>query len=124
MLLEQKYVRSGGGARSAVVAKFSERNHMDPLWMFPHEELASLFQAASLTESMCVAQGHMQVNFVTASRTTRLTKFRKNVISFTQGTPAFAQRVGLMCRYDAGDRVNTRRGPGMPRACRGNIPWV
>ena len=28
-------------------------------------------------------------------------------------TPAFAQRVGLMCRYEPGDRVNTRRGPGM-----------
>ena len=62
---------------------------------------------------MFVALEHMQVNFVTASRTTRLMKFRKNVISFTQDTPAFAHRVGLLCRYDPGDWVNTRRGPGM-----------
>ena len=85
---------------------------MDPVWNFPHEELASLFQAATLTESMFVALEHMQVNFVTASKRTRLNKFRKNVISFAQDTPAFAQRVGLMCRYEPGDRVNTRRGPG------------
>ena len=47
--------------------------------------------------------------FVTAQRT-RLTKFRKNVISFAQDTPEFAQRVGLLCRYGPGDRVNTRLG--------------
>ena len=86
---------------------------MDPVWNFPHEELACLFQAATLTESMFVALEHMQVNFVTASKRTRLNKFRKNVIAFAQDTPAFAQRVGLMCRYEPGDRVNTRRGPGM-----------
>ena len=97
VLMEQEYVRNEGGSCGALVAKFGERNHMDPVWMFPHEELASLFQAASLTESMFVALEHMQVNFVTAQKT-RLTKFRKNVISFAQGTPAFAQRVGLLCR--------------------------
>ena len=86
---------------------------MDPVWKFPRDELASLFQAATLTESMFVALKHMQVNFVTASKRTRLNKFRKNVISFAQDTPAFAQRVGLMCRYEPGDRVNTRLGPGM-----------
>ncbi len=66
VLMEQEYVRNEGGARGALVAKFGERNHMDPVWVFPHEELASLFQAASLTESMFVALEHMQVNFVTA----------------------------------------------------------
>ena len=80
---------------------------MDPVWNFPHEELARLFQSASLTESMFIALEHMQVNFVTASKRTRLNKFRKNVISFAQDTPAFAQRVGLMCRYEVGGRVNT-----------------
>ncbi len=35
------------------------------------------------------------------------------MISFAQDTPAFAQRVGLLCRYEAGDRVNTRLGPGL-----------
>ena len=72
-----------------------------------------MFQSASLTESMFIALEHMQVNFVTASKRTRLNKFRKNVISFAQDTPALAQRVGLMCRYEPGDRVNTRLGPGM-----------
>ena len=114
VLLQHEFVRTEGGARCAIVEKFGERNHMDPVWNFPHEELASLFQAATLTESMFVALEHMQVNFVTASKRTRVNKFRKNVISFAQDTPAFAQRVGLMCRYERGDRVNTRRGPGMP----------
>ena len=111
--MEQEFVRNEGGACAALVGEFGERNHTDPVWNFPREELASLFQAASLTESMFVALEHMQVNFVTASRTTRLMKFRKNVISFTQDTPAFAHRVGLLCRYDPGDRATTRRGPGM-----------
>ena len=109
--LQKERARQGVSEDSSVVAKFSERNHMDPVWMFPHEELAALFQAATLTESMFVALEHMQVSFVTASKT-RLTKFRKNVISFAQDTPAFAQRVGLMCRYDVGDRVNSKLGPG------------
>ena len=61
---------------------------------------------------MFVALEHMQVCFVTARRT-GLTKVRKNVISFAQGTPAFAQRVGLMGRYEIGDRVNSRLGPEM-----------
>ena len=65
----------------------------------------------SLAVSMLVALGHMQVSFATAQRT-RLTKFRRNVISFAQETPAFAQRVGLMCRYEVGDRVNSTLGPG------------
>ena len=50
--------------------------------MFPQDELAALFQAASLTEAMFVALEHMQVSFVTAQKTRR-TKFRKNVISFS-----------------------------------------
>ena len=51
------------------------------------------------------------MSFVTAQRT-RLTKFRRNVISFAQDTPSFVQRVGLMCRYEVGDRVNAKLGPG------------
>ena len=34
------------------------------------------------------------------------------MISFSQDTPAFAQRVGLMCRYEVGDRANSGLGPG------------
>ena len=68
--------RHGADAAVAVVAKFGERSHMGPVWMFPQDELATLFQAASLTESMFVALEHMQVPFVTAQKT-RLTKFRK-----------------------------------------------
>ena len=112
MDVQTERLRQGLGADDAVVAKFSERNHMDPVWMFPREELATLFESATLTESMFVALGHMQVCFVTARRT-GLTKVRKNVISFAQDTPAFAQRVGLMCRYEVGDRVNSRLGPGV-----------
>ena len=103
--LQAERQRQGLGPDDAVVPKFSERNHMDPVWMFPHEELAALFESATLTESMFVALEHMQVCFVTARRT-GLTKVRKNVISFAQDTPAFAQRVGLMCRYEVGDRVD------------------
>ena len=85
---------------------------MDPVCMFPHDELAALFQAAALTDSCLIALEHMQVTFVTASKRTRLSKFRKNVISFAQDVPAFAQRVGLMCRFELGDRVNSKLGPG------------
>ena len=58
-----------------------------------------------------MALEHMQAAFVTAQKT-RLTKFRKHVISFAQDMLAFAQRVGLMCRYEVGDRVNSKLGPG------------
>ena len=81
-----------------------------PLGKRPPPLLAEL--PASLTESMFVALEHMQVSFVTAQKT-RLTKFRKNVISFAQDTPSFVHRVGLLCRYEPGDRVNSRLGPGM-----------
>ena len=103
--------RHGVDAESVVVAKFGGRNHTDPVRISPQDEVVALFQATSLTESTFVALGHMQVSFVTAQKT-RLTKSRKNVISFSQDTPAFAQRVGLMCRYEVGDRVNSRLGPG------------
>ena len=106
VLMREEYVKNEGGARGALVAKFSERNHMDPVWMFPHEELASLFRAASLTEAMFVAVEHMQVFFVTAQKT-RLTKFRKNVISFAQDTPSFVQRVGLFRLYVYGFRLSS-----------------
>ena len=70
--------------------------------MLPRDELAAFFESATLTESMLVAPEHVQVCFVTARRI-GLTKVRKNVISVGQDTPAFAQRVGLMCRYEVGD---------------------
>ena len=55
--------RQRHGPDVVVVAKFGGRNHMDPVWNFPHRELASLFQCASLTVSMVVALKHMQVSF-------------------------------------------------------------
>ena len=64
-----------------------------------------------MVESMLVALEHMQVNFVTVSRT-GLRKFRKNTISFPQHFASFAQRHGLMKRYAPPDRVNSVRGPG------------
>ena len=119
--LAQEFVRQEGGARGAVLAKFGARNHMDPVWKFPHEELASLFQAASLTESMFVALEHMQVSFVTAQKT-RLTKFRKNVISFAQDTPSFVHRVGPPVPVRAGRSGELapwpRHGAGQRREAR------
>ena len=53
--------------------------------MFSHEELAALFEPATLTESMFVALEHMQVWFATA-RGTGLTKVRKHAIPAAQGT--------------------------------------
>ena len=43
------------------MAKFCERNHLDPVWMFPQDELAA-------TESMLVGLWQMQVSFVTAQK--------------------------------------------------------
>ena len=79
MDVQTERLRQGIGVDDAVVAKFSERNHVDPVWMFPQEELAVLLESATLTESMFVALEHMQVSIVTVQKT-RLTKFRKNVI--------------------------------------------
>ena len=107
----QRKLLGDSHGEEAVVPKFSYLNHMDLVFNFPHEELASLFAQATLTESMFLALEHMQVSFVTVQRT-RLTKFRKNVISFPQDVASFVERVGLLCRYERGDRVNSTRGPG------------
>ena len=69
---------------------------------------------ATPTEAMLVALEHMQINYCTVART-GLTKFKKNVISFPQDVPRFAQRIGLLQHYRAGDEVNSIRGPGDER---------
>jgi len=97
--------------RAVIVPRRSEENHMDPCFRFPFDELKELFDGATLVESMLVALEHMQVNFVTVSRT-GLRKFRRNTISFPQDVPLFAARQGMMKQYRPGDRVNSVRGPG------------
>ena len=79
-----------------VLPLFSYIDVMDPVWKFPHQELAELFQSLSLTDSMLVALDHMSVTFVTVAKT-RLTKFRKNPISFPQELSDSARRLDLLC---------------------------
>ena len=108
-----KQLKSQGGdeERAVVVARRSEDNHMDPCFRFPFDDLQDLFDGATMVESMLVALEHMQVNFVTVSRT-GLRKFRKNTISFPQDFASFALRHGMMKGYEPGDRVNSVRGRG------------
>ena len=94
-----------------VVPRRSYRNHMDPLFMFPGGEVKQLFDSATVVEAMLVALEHMQISFVTA-KSTGLTKFQKNVISFPQDIEAFASRLGWLGNFQAGDRVDSIRGPG------------
>jgi hypothetical protein len=101
------------GTEVRVVAKFSEDNHMDPCFNFPHQELQELFDGATMIEAMLVALEHMQVHFVTCS-SSGLRKFRRNVISFPQELAAFVSRHGLARVYRVNDRVNSVRGPEMP----------
>ena len=84
---------------------------MDPLFRFPYNALKELFDGATVVEAMLVALDHMQVNFVTVSKS-GLRKFRRNVISFPQDVATFAERHGMMKQYRAGDRVSSVRGPG------------
>ena len=84
---------------------------MDPCFRFPVDDLEDLFSHATLVESMLVALEHMQVNFVTVSRS-GLRKFRRNTLSFPQDVATFAQRMDLMKNYRVHDRVNSVRGPG------------
>ena len=63
------------------VPRRSYLNHMDPCWNFPHQELATLFAEATVTEAMLIALEHMQVTYVQVSKT-GLQKFKKNTISF------------------------------------------
>jgi hypothetical protein len=95
----------------SIVPLRSWKNRMDPCWNFPHQELRTLFQHATLNESMFLALEHMQVDYVTV-RTSRLDKFWKNVISFPQDMWSFAQREGMLQHYKVEDRVNSVRGPG------------
>ena len=93
------------------VALRSMRNHMDPCWNFPAQELGELFARATVTEAMLIALEHMQVYYVQIGRT-GLDKFRKNAISFVQDVASTVERLGLLRHYRVGDRVNSRRGPG------------
>ena len=94
-----------------IIGLRSAENHMDPCFRFPVDDLEDLFSHATLVESMLVALEHMQVNFVTVSRS-GLRKFRRNTLSFPQDLATFAQRMDLMKNYRVNDRVNSVRGPG------------
>ena len=78
-----------------IIGLRSAENHMDPCFRFPVDDLEDLFSHATLVESMLVALEHMQVNFVTVSRS-GLRKFRRNTLSFPQDLATFAQRLDLM----------------------------
>ena len=94
-----------------IIAKFGFQNEMDPVFTFPADELQHLFDSATVIEAMLVALDHMQVTYVTVG--SGLQKFKKNVISFPQDTAFFVKRAGLRpCHYKAGDKVNSRKGPG------------
>jgi len=102
----------GGCIDSAdIVPRRSEENHMDPLFRFPLDDLKELFDGATMVEAMLVALEHMQINFVTVSRS-GLRKFRRNVISFPQDIGVFAADHQLFKGFRVGDRVNSVRGPG------------
>ena len=105
----------GEHAREAdLIAKFGFQNEMDPVFTFPADELQHLFDSATVIEAMLVALDHMQVTYVTV-RSSGLQKFKKNVISFPQDLASFAKRVGLLCCFKKGDRVNSVKGPGRDR---------
>ena len=109
--IDRQMAHAGADATVAdVVPKWSFLNVMDPLYKFPFE-MQQLFDMATPTEAMLVALEHMQVSYTTVSRT-GLSKFRRNVISFQQDIAGFAKRVGLLQRYEVGDRVNSSPGPG------------
>ena len=107
-----------------VIPKRSAYNGMDPIFSFPREELQSLFDQASLVEEMLVALEHMQVHMVTVKgRGAGLVLYKKNVISFVQDTPGFAQRHSLLREFRVGDRVNSTRGPGRD-VNRARVVWT
>ena len=103
-----------GGNTQSIVPKRSHLNGMNPMHGFPGggvgQDLRELFSKATVLEAMLVALEHMMVNYVSAKRT-HLPKFIKNVISFPQDFPGFAARLGLLRQYQAGDWVNSVRGP-------------
>ena len=73
---------------------------MDPCFRFPFDDLKDLFDSATMVESMLVALEHMQVNFVTVSRT-GLRKFRKNTIKASSlVTDDF-----LLCPHPSNDHI-------------------
>ena len=108
---EQLLDQGGDEERGEIVALRSAENSMDPCFRFPVDDLKDLFDGATMVEAMLVALEHMQVNFVTISKT-GLRKFRRNTLSFPQDLAAFAERLGLMKNYRPGDRVNSVRGLG------------
>jgi len=109
---EQRDALPEGAEETAIVPKRSHLNLMDPCHGLPRRhDLLELFRQATEIEAMLVALEHMQVSYVTCSRT-RLNKFRRNTISFPQDLAGFLARTGLSGKYRVGDRVNSVRGPG------------
>ena len=94
-----------------IIPKRSVENHMDPCFRFPYDDLQELFDGATMIEGMLVALEHMQIYFVSCTRT-GLQKFHRNVISFPQDLSAFVSQHGLGRGYRVTDRVNSSRGPG------------
>ena len=116
--MEQLVAKLGADARvEDLIPKFGFLNGMDPVYTFPglhDKQLQYLFDSATVVEAMLVALDHMQVTYVTA-KSSGLQKFKKNVISFPQDIASFAKRVGLLCGFNPGDKVNSTKGPGRER---------
>jgi len=97
------------------VARFSAANHMDPLMGYPDDvaarrELDHYIDAASVVESMLVALHHMQVSVCYIrgrhSRSSGLSCFRKNIISFPQDLMELQQLHSFLSQLQANDVVN------------------
>lgn len=115
--MEHLVAKLGADARAEdLLPKFGFLNGMDPVYTFPgnDRQLQYLFDSATVVEAMLVALDPMQVTYVTA-KSSGLQKFKKNVISFPQDIASFAKRVGLLCGFKFGDKVNSTKGPGRER---------
>ena len=88
------------------------QNRIDSCYRFPWHDLADLFASATVTEARFIALEHMQIDFATASSTV-LRKFRGDIISFPQSVDRAVRRHGLLRGFRVGNRVDSRRGPGV-----------
>jgi len=109
------------------VARFSAANHMDPLMGYPDDvaarrELDQYIDSASVVESMVVALHHMQISVCylrgRRERSSGLSCFRKNIISFPQDLVELQQLHTFMSGLQPNDVVNVDRSDG-PAAAAG-----
>ena len=69
---------------------------MHPHWHMPdYDERRAFLEMTTDVEAALIALEHMQVQYMICGRG-RLSKFRRNTISFPQDVAGFARRAGLM----------------------------